>query len=116
VGDFEHTYGGGDMNLYTLIVFSNARYLDKSNICANHQLTSSCMRFLADSLVGLSDLEYSYRGCTRSLQGCTHLQIKFNATVGPSSWSVSNIPSSSSTYTILALDDLADQLSCCSRI
>jgi hypothetical protein len=34
--------------------------------------------------------------------------MKFNATVGPSSRFLSNIPSSSSTCTILALDGLAN--------
>jgi hypothetical protein len=74
------------------------------------------VRFLADYLVGSSNPEYSDSGCTRSLQGCTHQQIKFNAIVGLSGWFLSNIPSSSSTSTILALDGLADQLSYCSRI
>jgi hypothetical protein len=73
VGDFGHTYGGSAVNLYAFIVFDNSRYPDKSNSCANHQLTSSRMRFLLDSLVGSSNPEYSYSGCTHSLQGCTHL-------------------------------------------
>jgi hypothetical protein len=42
--------------------------------------------------------------------------MNFNATVGPSKWFLSNIPSSSSTCTISTLDGLADQLSCCSGI
>jgi hypothetical protein len=42
--------------------------------------------------------------------------MKFRVTVGPSSWLLSSIPSSSSTYTISALVSLADQLSCCSGI
>jgi hypothetical protein len=112
MGDFGHTYGGGAVNLYAFIVFDGRRYPDKSNSCANHQFTSSRVRFLADSQVGSPDPEYSYSGCTRSLHGCTRLQMKFSATVGLSSRLLSNISSSSSTYTILALDGLADQLSC----
>jgi hypothetical protein len=113
MGDFRHTCGGGTINLYIVIVFDGRRYPDRSNSYANHQFTSSHERFLVDSLVGSSDQEYSYSGCTRSLHGCTRLPMKFSATVGPSSRLLSNNPSSSSTYTILALDGLADQLSYC---
>jgi hypothetical protein len=116
MGDFGHTCGGGAVNLYAFIVFDGRRYPDKLNSCANHQFTSSRVRFHADCLVGSPDPEYSYSRCTRSLHGCTHLQMKFNATIGPLSWLLSNIMSSSSTYTILALDGLPDQLSCCSGI
>jgi hypothetical protein len=80
-----HTCGGVAVNLYALIMFDGRRYLDKLNSCATHQFTSSRLRFLADSLVGSPDPEYSYSGCTRSLHGCTRLQMKFSATVGLSS-------------------------------
>jgi hypothetical protein len=69
----------------------------------NHQFTSSRERFLVDSLVGSPDPEYSYNGCTRSLHGCTRLQMKFRAIVGPSSYLLSTISSSSSTCTVLVL-------------
>jgi hypothetical protein len=110
VGDFGHTYGGGVVNLYAFIVFDSRRYLDKSNNCANHQFTSSCERFLTNSLVGSPNPEYSYSGCTRSLHGCTHLQMKFNATIGPLSQFLSNIPSSSSTCNHFLYQSLVDEL------
>jgi hypothetical protein len=71
--------------LYAFIVFDGRRYAVRLNSCANHQFTSLHERFLVDSLVGSPDLEYSYSGCTHSLHGCTRLQMKFRATVGPSS-------------------------------
>jgi hypothetical protein len=83
-------------------------FIRRSNSCTNHQFTSSRERFLADSLVGSPDPEYSYNRCTRSLYGCTRLQMKFRAIVGPSSYLLSTIPSSSSTCTISALVGLAD--------
>jgi hypothetical protein len=48
--------------LYAFIVFGSWRYPVRSNSCANHQFTSSHERFLADSLVGSPDPEYSYSG------------------------------------------------------
>jgi hypothetical protein len=116
VGDFRHTCGGGAVNLYAFIMFDSWQYPVRPNSCANHQFTSSRERILADSLVGSPNPKYSYNGCTRSLHSCTRLQMKFRATVGPSSWLLSNNPSSSSTYTISALEGLVDQLSCCSGI
>jgi hypothetical protein len=56
-GDVEFTYDGGEDSLYDAM----------SNSCTNHQSTSSCVRFLVDSLVGSFDPEYSYSGCTRYL-------------------------------------------------
>jgi hypothetical protein len=47
------------VNLYAFIVFDGRQYPDKSNSCANHQFTSSRVRFLADSLVGSPNPEYS---------------------------------------------------------
>jgi hypothetical protein len=54
-----HTYGGGTINLYAFIVFDGRRYPDKSNSYATHQFTSNRLRFVADSLVGSPDPEYS---------------------------------------------------------
>jgi hypothetical protein len=94
--------------LYAFTVLDRWRYPVKSNSCANHQFTSSRERFLADSLVGSPDPEYSYNGCTHSVHGCTYLEMKFRAIVGPSSCLLSIILSRSSTYTISVLVGLAD--------
>jgi hypothetical protein len=102
--------------LYAHIAFGNRRYLARSNSCASRLSISSLESSSSDSRVVSVDLEYVYIRCTLSLKGCTHLKMKLVATIWPSIRVLSNNPSNSCTCTISALVNLANQLSCCSRI
>jgi hypothetical protein len=66
-GVIEFTCSRGEHSLYARITSAKPLYDAMSNSCTNHQSTLSHVRFLVDSLVGSSDPQYSYSGCTCSL-------------------------------------------------